>query len=166
MARSAVPVAVRDVPAGQLDGDRVGGHDRVRGLGTHCRHRCIPRPQADARGQSEARNHAEDSEGGRPMGKEPEVIERDIERSRDDLSQDFDALAGGVSPKRVAGRQVEAVKGRFSGMKDKVMGPARSAGGTVSSAKDTVAEQAEGNPLAAGLVAFSAGWLVSSLIPA
>ena len=100
------------------------------------------------------------------MGKEPEVIERDIERSREDLSEDFDALADRVSPKRVAGRQVEAVKGRFSGMRDTVMGPARSAGGTMSSAKDTVAEQAEGNPLAAGLVAFSAGWLVSSLIPA
>ena len=30
----------------------------------------------------------------------------------------------------------------------------------------TVREQAEGNPLAAGLVAFGVGWLVSSLLPA
>ena len=39
-------------------------------------------------------------------------------------------------------------------------------GDAASGAVGTVREQAEGNPLAAGLVAFGVGWLVSSLLPA
>ncbi|MCL3817533.1 DUF3618 domain-containing protein [Aeromicrobium wangtongii] len=111
------------------------------------------------------------------MGKEPEVIEEDIQSSREDLSRDLDALADRVSPGRVVGRKVEGVKGRLSGAKDSVMGSASSmsgasgsAAGSVSGAvSDTagkVSSQATGNPLAAGLIAFGAGWLVSSLLPA
>ena len=37
---------------------------------------------------------------------------------------------------------------------------------TISDAPNTVANRAKGNPLAAGLIAFGAGLLVSSLIPA
>lgn len=106
------------------------------------------------------------------MGKEPEVIEHDIENSREDLSRNLDALADRVSPSRVVGRQVDSVKGRLSGAKDTVMGKASSvsdatgsAAGSVSDAAGSVSKRAEGNPLAAGLIAFGAGWLVSSLIP-
>lgn len=104
------------------------------------------------------------------MGKEPEVIEKDIADTRDDLSRDFDALADKVSPGRVVGRRVDSVKGKFAGAKDKVMGPAQSAGGTVAAAPgnatSSVSNAAQGNPLAAGLIAFGLGWLVSSLAPA
>lgn len=107
------------------------------------------------------------------MGKEPEVIEHDIESSREDLSRNLDALADRVSPGRVVGRKVDGVKGRLSGAKDAVMGSAGSvseasgsAAGSVSDAAGSVAYKAQGNPLAAGLIAFGAGWLVSSLIPA
>ena len=104
------------------------------------------------------------------MGKEPEVIEKDIASTRDDLSRDFDALADKVSPGRVVGRQVDGVKSRFSGAKDKVMGSAQSAGGSLTdapgNAAGSVTSAAQGNPLAAGLVAFGLGWLVSSLAPA
>ena len=106
------------------------------------------------------------------MGKEPEVIEHDIESSRKDLSRNLDALADRVSPSRVVGRQVDSVKGRVSGVKDAVMGQASSvsdasgnAAGTVSDTASKVGQKAEGNPLAAGLIAFGAGWLVSSLVP-
>jgi gas vesicle protein len=36
----------------------------------------------------------------------------------------------------------------------------------VSSAPDVVRQRTEGNPLAAGLIVFGAGWLISSLLPA
>src|SRR3954447_12864710 len=47
-----------------------------------------------------------------------------------------------------------------------VTGAASSVGDAATGAVGTVREQAEGNPLAAGLVAFGIGWLVSSLLPA
>lgn len=103
----------------------------------------------------------------------PDVIEHDIESSRDDLSRNFDALADRVSPGRVVGRQVDGVKSRFAGAKDAVMGTAASvsdasgsAADSVGGAASTVSDRAQGNPLAAGLIAFGAGWLVSSLLPA
>jgi hypothetical protein len=105
--------------------------------------------------------------------KQPEAIEHDIENTREDLSRNLDALADRVSPGRVVGRQVDSVKGRFSGAKDAVMGKASSvsdasgsAAGSVGDAAGKVSDQAQGNPLAAGLIAFGAGWLVSSLLPA
>ena len=107
------------------------------------------------------------------MGKEPEVIENDIENTREDLSRNLDALADRVSPGKVVGRQVDSVKDKVFGAKDAVMGKASSlsdssgsAAGSVSDAASNVSRQAQGNPLAAGLIAFGAGWLLSSLIPA
>ncbi|MET1036798.1 MAG: DUF3618 domain-containing protein [Aeromicrobium sp.] len=101
------------------------------------------------------------------------MIEHDIENTRDDLSRNFDALADKVSPGRVVGRRVDSVKGRFSGAKDAVMGKASSvsdasgsAAGSVSDTASKVTRQAEGSPLAAGLIAFGAGYLISALIPA
>ncbi|MEZ2387925.1 hypothetical protein AB6813_00005, partial [bacterium RCC_150] len=63
------------------------------------------------------------------------------------------------------------------GVKDKVMGAAEDAGDNLGSAMDDagaavtdmprkVVRQAQGSPLAAGLVAFGAGMLLASLIPA
>jgi hypothetical protein len=123
---------------------------------------------------------------------DPDEIRADIERTRTVLSDDVDDLAESVKPKNVAGRQVGKVKEAASNIKDRVMGSedddySGSAVGTVgdqaSSAKDTVSEKAsdareavrqapsrmrrkaQGNPLAAGMIAFGLGMLVSSLIP-
>ena len=123
---------------------------------------------------------------------DPDEIRADIERTRSALSNDVDDLAESVKPKNVAGRQVGKVKEAASNLKDRVMGSddddySGSAVGTVgdkaSSAKDTVSEKAsdardavrqapsrmkrraQGNPLAAGMIAFGLGMLVSSLIP-
>ncbi len=117
------------------------------------------------------------------MTSSPEEIRRDIESTRRELSSDVDALTDKVSPKRVVERRVDRTKGALSNAKEKVMGSpspgngSRSMGGTVSDTASTVADAASsapdqarartrGNPLAAGLIAFGAGWLVSSLLPA
>ena len=123
---------------------------------------------------------------------DPDEIRADIERTRAALSDDVDDLAESVKPKNVAGRQVGKVKEGASNIKDRVMGSDDddydgSAVGTVGdkayAAKDTVGEKAseageavrqaprrmrrkaQGNPLAAGMIAFGLGMLVSSLIP-
>jgi gas vesicle protein len=115
------------------------------------------------------------------MGEDTEGLRRDIEDTREELSRDVDALTEKVSPSRIVDRGVERTKGRLSNMKDRVMGTAEdtvgsvregvsSAGSTVSDtasdAADTVKQKTQGNPLAAGLIAFGVGWLVSSLVPA
>jgi hypothetical protein len=119
---------------------------------------------------------------------DPDEIRADIERTRAALSDNVDDLAESVKPKNVAGRQVGKVKEAASNLKDRVMGSedddySGSAVGKASSAKDTVGEKAsdareavrqapsrmkrraQGNPLAAGMIAFGLGMLVSSLIP-
>ena len=132
---------------------------------------------------------------------DPDVIRRQIEDTRRELSYDVDALNEKVNPARVVDRRVTAAKGRMTSLKEKVMGTAprhhfpahgmasNAAGsvqgaasnahrhrrqgrrvaprvGAVQQAPDTIVRQAQGNPLAAGLIAFGVGWLVSSLLPA
>ncbi len=130
---------------------------------------------------------------------DPDVLRRQIEDTRRDLSYDVDALNEKVNPARVMDRRVTAAKGRMTRMKERVMGSASdttstaqdrmstmtgsmqesasdaadrmqdmasSAADTVQQAPQMVRQQAQGNPLAAGLIAFGVGWLVSSLLPA
>jgi hypothetical protein len=114
----------------------------------------------------------------------PEQIEAQITETRARLSTDVDRLNEKVSPSAIAQRRVDSVKSTASSLRDRVMGAKDSAGGGLSSAKDTVAgkasdlgdaasnapqqirRQAQGNPLAAGMIAFGVGWLLSSLAPA
>jgi gas vesicle protein len=111
----------------------------------------------------------------------PDQIRADIERTRLELSSNVDALGDKVSPSHVAHRQVDRAKGAVTGVKDRVMGSAAdlssgvadktsSATGsvtdTLSASPDAARRQTRGNPLAAGLIALGAGWLVGSLIPA
>jgi hypothetical protein len=130
---------------------------------------------------------------------DPDVIRRQIEDTRRELSYDVDALNEKVNPARVVDRRVTAAKGRMTNLKEKVMGSAQdttyhaqgvasnaagsvqgaassaaesvqgaasSAATAVQQAPDTIVRQTQGNPLAAGLIAFGVGWLVSSLLPA
>jgi hypothetical protein len=114
----------------------------------------------------------------------PEEIERQIDITRASLRTDVDALGEKVSPSKVVQRRVESVRGTATSLKDRIMGSndpdsggLRAAGDSiqsgVSSAKDAVSSapdkarrRTQGNPLAAGVIAFGIGWLVSSLAPA
>jgi ElaB/YqjD/DUF883 family membrane-anchored ribosome-binding protein len=125
------------------------------------------------------------------VGATPDQLKADIERTRADLTTDVDALADKVSPARVAERRISAVRGTARSVKDKVMGTATdaassttssassaasTAGDSLSSAASSVASsvataphqvttKTQGNPLAAGLIAFGAGLLFGSLLP-
>ena len=117
------------------------------------------------------------------MSTDPDQIREDIERTRAELSSDVDALTDKVSPTQVAQRQADKVRSAVSDVKDKVMGGASSgadhAGAAAASIGDAAAgvgssaaglphaakDRARGNPLAAGLIALGAGWLLSSLLP-
>lgn len=111
------------------------------------------------------------------MSDSPDQIRADIERTRRELGGDVDALADKVSPTKIVDRQVDRVRGAFGSVRDKVMGVADDAGSSLTDAgasaadhlgeaKDRVVAKAEGNPLAVGLIAFGAGLLLASLIPA
>jgi Protein of unknown function (DUF3618) len=58
-----------------------------------------------------------------------------------------------------------AASSAASGVSDAASSAASSVGDAATSTAQTVRRQAEGNPLAAGLIAFGVGWLVSSLLP-
>jgi gas vesicle protein len=129
---------------------------------------------------------------------DPEVIRRQIEDTRANLSYDVDALNEKVNPGRVVDRRVGRARSSVTSLKDRVFGAAQqhghqasgtasnvagnvqgaahsaagnvqnaasSAVGTVQQAPDIIQRQAQGNPLAAGVIAFGVGWLVSSLLP-
>jgi gas vesicle protein len=107
------------------------------------------------------------------MSDSPEAIRADIEQTRRELGSDVDALADKVSPSKIVDRQADKVKHAFGSVRDHVMGAADDAGSAVADAgssvvdvKDRVVAKAEGNPLAVGLIAFGAGLLLASLIPA
>jgi gas vesicle protein len=107
------------------------------------------------------------------MSDSPDEIRADIERTRRDLGLDVDALADKVSPSKIVDRQMGKVRGAFGSVRDRVMGAADDTGSSLSNtgshiadAKDRAVAKAEGNPLAVGLIAFGAGLVVASLIPA
>ncbi len=111
------------------------------------------------------------------MTNNPDEIRREIEDTRGRLSSDVNALTETVSPSNVARRQVDKVADAAASVKDRVMGTAddlRSSGSDAASsvghapgaAATKARRKTQGNPLAAGLIALGAGWLVGSLLPA
>jgi gas vesicle protein len=115
------------------------------------------------------------------VGQSTEELTSQIEDTRQRMAADLDTLQDRVSPSAIVERRKQAVRGRFTSMKDKVMGTAHGVTGSVSSAASSTAstasetssglasatqERFEGAPLAAGLVAFGAGLVAASLLPA
>ena len=111
------------------------------------------------------------------MSTDPDLIRADIERTRASLSDDVNALADEVNPKTVMRRKTQRVTGAFSSVKESVMGSSSHAqdmageavhavGDAAANAPVQVTRRTQGNPLAAGLIAFGLGALVSSLLPA
>ena len=99
------------------------------------------------------------------------IVERRVRRTRTTMTNMKDRLMGSTSDTyQTAGSAAsgvgDSVGARASAARDTVADTASSAADTVRSAPETVRRRAEGNPLAAGLIAFGAGWLLSSLLPA
>jgi hypothetical protein len=121
------------------------------------------------------------------MSENPDAIRADIEATRARLGTNVDAVADKVTPSNIVHRQTDKVKDAVFGVKDRVMGAADTAtsnvhsvagnagqgiGSTIGDAGSAIADaphqaavKTQGNPFAAGLIAFGAGLLVSSLIP-
>jgi gas vesicle protein len=117
------------------------------------------------------------------VGQTAEDLRLQAERQRAELSRDLEAIGDRVSPSRMVERRQAAVRQRLTRAKEAVMGTADTArdrvgsaadhvGGTASDigsrigdAPDAIRRQTEGNPLAAGLIAFGAGLLAATLIP-
>lgn len=117
------------------------------------------------------------------MSENPDALRAEIDQTRQRLGYDVDAVADKVTPSHIAHRQTQKAKDAVSRVKDRIMGAAEdtadstrhalsnagdamgSAADAVGGAPDKVAQKAQGSPLAAGLIAFGAGLLVSSLIP-
>jgi len=127
------------------------------------------------------------------MVEEPDRIRNDIDDTRSDLARRVDLLADKTIPTRVAQRRWSAVKEKVMGSPaprhgtysageggsavDSVRDSAKSAvataqdkasqvGDSVKDAPAAVARQTQGNPIAAGVIAFGVGLLAASLIPA
>lgn len=123
---------------------------------------------------------------------DPEALRAEIARTRAELSDNVDALTDTANPKNIANRQVNKVKGAARGVREHLMGAPDDpydagalgdrtdavkgtveelqdrASGVVDSVSDAPAQvrsRARGNPLAAGLIAFGIGYLISSAIP-
>lgn len=116
-----------------------------------------------------------------------EQLSGDIASTREDLSRNVDELVDKVSPGRVVQRRKQAVRGRLHQMRNSVMGSADAATTTMGDAGSMVGDRAsgaaeavtggtsqaahavrsrtQGSPLAAGLIAFGAGALISALLP-
>lgn len=126
------------------------------------------------------------------MVEEPDRIRNDIDETRSGLARRVDLLADKTVPTRVAQRRWSAVKEKVMGSPaprhatqsagesgsavDSVRDGARSAvataqdkasqvGDSVKDAPAAVARQTQGNPIAAGVIAFGVGLLAASLIP-
>ncbi|MEU7903446.1 DUF3618 domain-containing protein [Actinoplanes sp. NPDC049118] len=121
------------------------------------------------------------------MAEAPDRLRHDIEETRTSLTRDVDRLAEKTSPKRVAQRRWNSVKekvmgtsehaaqhaasaadtmqGKASQLGDAASEKAHDVAGTVKHAPRAVAQQTQGNPLAAGIIAFGVGMLAATLIP-
>jgi hypothetical protein len=124
------------------------------------------------------------------MGATEDQLKHDAERQRARMGDTLEAIGDRLSPERMVERRKAAVGQTFRKMKESVMGSpgyqepaterlraqASSARDSASSAVQTasehmqqapqaLADQARGNPVAAGIVAFGAGALLASLLP-
>ncbi|MGW6929744.1 DUF3618 domain-containing protein [Lentzea sp. NPDC054927] len=120
------------------------------------------------------------------MGATPDQIRREIDHTRADLVDDANRLVDRTSPRRIAQRRTQRIRNGLTSLRDNIMGTTN-ATSTVQDhahqAKETVADnagraveavqdaprqamrQTQGNPIAAGIVAFGGGLLIASLLP-
>jgi gas vesicle protein len=73
------------------------------------------------------------------MGQSAQQVRADIERTREDLGQDLDAIGDKISPRQAVRRRTDRVRGTLTDIKERVMGSAESATSFVSSEGSSVA---------------------------
>ncbi|WP_017572420.1 DUF3618 domain-containing protein [Nocardiopsis halotolerans] len=109
------------------------------------------------------------------MGETPDQIRQDIERTRSELTHDTDRLVDRANPRNVVHRRTQRMRHRAQGMRNRLMGASEEkagemrhttnqAVGMARSMPERVEHGTQGNPIAAGLIAFGAGLLVASVI--
>jgi Protein of unknown function (DUF3618) len=105
----------------------------------------------------------------------PRIVERRVQRTRETMTNMKDKIMGNTgqgasSAWDKAGSGAagvgQTITDGTSAARDSAASAASSAADAARSAPGLVRRQAVGNPLAAGLIAFGAGWLLSSLLPA
>jgi gas vesicle protein len=110
------------------------------------------------------------------MTQNPDALRAHIEETRRRLSTDVDAVADKVTPSHIVNRRIDRIRTAVFGARDDVQHAAGEAAhqaqdavsGVVSEIGDAprmITRKAQGSPVAAGLIAFGAGLLVSALIP-
>jgi len=110
------------------------------------------------------------------MGQNAEELKRDIAQTRYELGDTLDAIGDRVSPGRIIERKKNRVTESIRTVKDRVMGTVSDTGHAVTDKvhglgdattgmPDTVKQQAQGSPVAAGAIAFGIGFLVAAAIP-
>lgn len=105
----------------------------------------------------------------------PKIVERRVQATRETITNVKDKIMGstGQGASNAWDRASSGTAGvgqtitaGTSAARDSAASAASSAAGAARSTPDRLRRQAAGNPLAAGLIAFGAGWLISSLLPA
>lgn len=122
------------------------------------------------------------------MGQTSEKLKAEIADRRADMSEVIDQLGNKLSPRQAAQRRVGRVRDRCASVAATIMGSANQAGEAVQGLKHNVTDRTQdiagsvqsapqsapqaarsstqGNPLAAGLIAFGGGLLLASILPA
>jgi hypothetical protein len=105
----------------------------------------------------------------------PRIVERRVQATRDAMTNVKDKIMGSTGQGAPEARETtssqtasvgQAITSGASTARDSAAAAVSSAADAARSAPDRVRRGATGNPLAAGLIAFGAGWLLSSLLPA
>lgn len=117
------------------------------------------------------------------LPQDPELLRREIARTRADMDRTLAELEDRVSPSRIKERQTQKVRSRWhdvrtsvmgsadeartraSGMTDEAQGRMQNAQAAAQQAPQRMEDATRGNPIAAGLIAMGVGALVGSLLP-
>jgi gas vesicle protein len=101
----------------------------------------------------------------------PKIVERRVQQTRTAMTSVKDRIMGSTSERTsslggTVSSTASSARDTVASAKDTVASTASSAADVAGSAPDLARQRTRGNPLAAGLIAFGAGWLVASLLPA
>jgi hypothetical protein len=119
------------------------------------------------------------------VGESTAEVRHDIEATREQMSGTIDAIADRTSPRRIVSRRGRRMSERMHSIRESVMGSPEDASGQsaargaarsvqqgagavvdeVRHAPEQLRRQTQGNPLAAGLIAFGGGMLAAAVIP-